>query len=63
VVRVTRQTLIRSAATGLWKNRKETAFYVSSVMLSAETFASVSTAEQKPAEWRRKSRPFRGIVF
>ena len=40
VVRVTRQTLIRSAATGLWKNRKETAFYVSSVMLSAETFAS-----------------------
>ena len=40
VVRVSRQTLIRSAATGLWKNRKETAFYVSSVMLSAETFAS-----------------------
>lgn len=40
VVRVTRQTSIRSAATGLWKSRKETAFYVSSVMLPAETFAS-----------------------
>lgn len=38
VVRVTRSTLIRSAATGLWKRREETAFYASSVMLPAETF-------------------------
>ena len=40
VVRVTRHTLIRSAATGFWKGREETAIYVSSVMLPAETFAS-----------------------
>lgn len=38
VVCVTRQTAIRSAATGLWKRPKETAFYVSSIMLPAETF-------------------------
>ena len=35
-----RQTLIRSAATGQWKTRQETAFYAASVMLPAETFAS-----------------------
>jgi predicted transposase YbfD/YdcC len=40
IVRVTRSTLIRSAATGMWKRREETAFYASSVMLPAETFAS-----------------------
>ena len=40
IVRVTRFTLIRSAATGLWKRREETAFYASSVMLPAEIFAS-----------------------
>ena len=40
MVRVTRQTLIRSAATGLWTRREETAFYASSVMLPAEIFAS-----------------------
>ena len=40
VVRVTRRTAIRSAATGLWKSREETAIYVSSVMLPAKTFAS-----------------------
>jgi predicted transposase YbfD/YdcC len=40
VVRVTRETSIRSAATGLWKCREETALYVSSIMLPAETFAS-----------------------
>ena len=40
VVRITRETLVRSAATGLWKSRAETAIYVSSVMLPAETFAS-----------------------
>ena len=40
VVRVTRETSIRSAATGLWKSREETAIYVSSVMLPAETFAN-----------------------
>lgn len=39
VVRITRETLVRSAATGLWKSRAETAIYVSSVMLPAETFA------------------------
>lgn len=38
IVRVTRFTLIRSAATGLWKRREETAFYVSSIMLPAEIF-------------------------
>jgi hypothetical protein len=40
VVRVTRQTLIRSAATGLWTSREDTAFYASSIMLPAQTFAS-----------------------
>lgn len=40
VVCVTRQTSIRSAATGLWRRRQEKAFYASSVMLPAETFAS-----------------------
>lgn len=30
VIRVTRHTLLRSAATGLWKDRGEVAFYVSS---------------------------------
>ena len=40
VVRVRRQTMIRSAATGYWTSREETAFYASSVMLSAATFAS-----------------------
>lgn len=39
VVRVERRTLIRAAATGLWSERNETSFYVSSVMLPAETFA------------------------
>jgi hypothetical protein len=40
IVRVTRSTLIRSAATGLWREREETAFYASSVMLRAEIFAN-----------------------
>jgi predicted transposase YbfD/YdcC len=39
VVCVRRQTLIRSAATGMWTRREETAFYLSSVMLPAATFA------------------------
>jgi predicted transposase YbfD/YdcC len=39
MVCVHRQTLIRSAATGLWTHREEAAFYISSVMLPAETFA------------------------
>ena len=40
VVHVTRRTLVRSAASGLWKTREETAIYVSSIMLPARTFAS-----------------------
>lgn len=36
IVRVTRFTLIRSAATGLWKRPEETAFYASFVMLPAK---------------------------
>ena len=40
IVRVERQTLIRSAATGQWTTRRETAFYTSSVVLPAETFAA-----------------------
>jgi len=40
IVCVTPSTLIRSAATGLWKRREETSFYASSVMLPAEIFAS-----------------------
>jgi predicted transposase YbfD/YdcC len=40
VVRVERNTLIRSAATGQWTTRRETAFYASSVMLPAATFAA-----------------------
>ena len=39
-MRVERQTLIRSAATGQWTTRHETAFYASSIMLPAKTFAS-----------------------
>jgi predicted transposase YbfD/YdcC len=40
VVRVTRRTSVRSAATGQWKNREETAIYVFSVLLSAKALAS-----------------------
>ncbi len=39
MVCVHRQTLMRSAATGLWAQREEISFYISSVMLPAETFA------------------------
>jgi predicted transposase YbfD/YdcC len=39
IICVTRATLIRSAATGLWKRREEIAFFASSVMLPAEIFA------------------------
>jgi predicted transposase YbfD/YdcC len=39
VVRVERHTLIRSAATGQWTQRRETSFYASSIMLPAKTFA------------------------
>ncbi len=39
VVCVHRQTLMRSAATGLWTSREETSFYLSSVKLPADTFA------------------------
>jgi predicted transposase YbfD/YdcC len=39
-VRVERRTLIRSAGTGQWTTRRETAFYASSVMLPAKLFAS-----------------------
>lgn len=42
VARVTRHTSIRSAATGLWKSREETAIYVSSVMLPAKTLANAT---------------------
>ena len=40
IVRVERKTLIRSAATGQWTARRETAFYASSIVLPAKTFAS-----------------------
>ncbi len=40
MVCVHRQTLMRSAATGLWTQREELSFYISSVMLPAETFAN-----------------------
>lgn len=40
MVRVQRRTLIRSAVTGQWTTRRETAFYASSVMLPAKLFAS-----------------------
>ena len=40
LVRVRRCTLIRSAATGAWTAREETALYASSVMLPAATFAN-----------------------
>lgn len=36
---VHRQTLTRSAATGLWTQREEASFYISSIMLPAQTFA------------------------
>jgi hypothetical protein len=39
-VRVRRRTLIRSAATGTWTAREETALYASSIMLPATTFAN-----------------------
>ena len=38
-IRVTRSTLIRSAATGLWHRRHETAWYVASAKLDAASFA------------------------
>lgn len=40
VVRITRRTLIRSAATGLWKSREDTAIHVASTMLPATIFAN-----------------------
>src|SRR3954451_14118617 len=40
LVRVRCRTLIRSAATGAWAARGETALYASSVMLPAATFAN-----------------------
>ena len=40
LVRVRRRTLIRSAATGAWTAREETALYASSVRLPAATFAT-----------------------
>jgi predicted transposase YbfD/YdcC len=40
VVRVERNTLLRSAATGQWTRRRETTLYAASVMLPAQTFAS-----------------------
>ena len=40
MVCVHRQTLMRSAATGLWTQREEVSFSISSVMLPAETFAT-----------------------
>src|SRR3954469_13307870 len=40
LVRVRRRTLIRSAATGAWTAREETALYASSIMLPAATFAN-----------------------
>src|SRR3954453_12259493 len=39
LVRVRRRPLIRSAATGAWTAREETALYASSVMLPAAPFA------------------------
>ena len=43
-IRVERRTLIRNAATGLWKSREETAFYISSAELSAPVFAAAIRA-------------------
>jgi len=40
IVRVERDTLLRSAATGQWTRRRETSLYAASVMLPAQTFAS-----------------------
>jgi hypothetical protein len=42
IIRVTRRTLLRSAATGLWAERREIAFYVSSAAdLPATAWAAV----------------------
>jgi hypothetical protein len=38
-IRVTRSTWLRSASTGLWTKREETAWYVSSASFSAKVFA------------------------
>lgn len=40
IIRVERDTLLRSAATGQWTRRRETSLYAASVMLPAQTFAS-----------------------
>ena len=39
VIRVSRDTLTRSAATGLWRAASETAFFVSDIILPAAVFA------------------------
>lgn len=41
VIRVTRDTLTRSAATGLWRDTSETAFFVSDIVLPATACAKV----------------------
>jgi predicted transposase YbfD/YdcC len=59
-VRVRRRTLIRSAATGAWTTREETALYASSVMLPAATFANAIqnhwAIESAPQAQERKVR-------
>ena len=40
VIRVSRNTLIKNAKTGLWQRRTETAFHVSSTKLSAQQAAA-----------------------
>src|SRR3954465_1507175 len=60
LVRVRRRTLIRSAATGAWTAREETALYASSVMLPAATFADAIrnhwALESAPQAQERKVR-------
>lgn len=41
VIRITRDTLTRSAATGLWRAASETAFFVSDIVLPAAVCAKV----------------------
>src|SRR3954469_1509414 len=61
LVRVRRRTLIRSAATGAWTAREETALYASSVMLPAATFDGhpEPLGHRKPEPLRPRRHPRR----
>lgn len=52
IIRVTRHTLLRSAATGLWRNRGEVAYYVS----SADALPATAWAAAIRGHWAIENR-------